>query len=230
MDVIIVGAGGHGKVVLDILRAGGKYVPIGFVDADVSLAGSIVGGLKVIGPANTLPKLRLRKVKGAVIAIGDNRARMQYARMLREQGFELINAIHPTSSVSPSAILGSNIVIAAQATVCTEARLEDSVIINTGAIVDHECIIHEGAFIAPGVCVAGRVRVGSGAFVGLGANVIQCLSIGEHAVIGAGAAVIADVPDYATAVGVPARVIKIDGPAQASTNDSSEVETEIASV
>ncbi|HWE01098.1 MAG TPA: acetyltransferase [Tepidisphaeraceae bacterium] len=227
MDVIIVGAGGHGKVVLDILRAGGRHVPIGFIDADVTLAGSSVGELKVVGPANMLPKLRQRKVKGAIIAIGDNRTRMRYARLLQEQGFELINAVHPTASVSPSAILGANVVIAAQSVICTEARIEDSVVINTGAIVDHECIVHEGAFIAPGVCLAGRVRIGAGAFVGLGANVIQCLSIGQYAVIGAGAAVIADVADYATAVGVPARVIKIDGPTPPTPADS-DLESQVA--
>lgn len=208
MDVVIVGAGGHGKVVLDILRAAGKDKAVGFVDADVSLAGTSVGGLAVIGPANTLPKLRQQKVRGAIIAIGDCRARVQYAELLREQGFELINAIHPTASVSPTASLGVNVVVAAQAAVCTEASIADSVIINTAAVVDHECMVGLGAHICPGAHLAGRVRVGAGVFVGLGANVIQCLSIGDYAVIGAGAVVILDVPAHATAVGVPARVIK----------------------
>lgn len=209
MDVVIVGAGGHGKVVLDVLRAAGKDKAVGFIDADLSLAGTSISGLPVFGPANTLPKLRQQKVRGAIIAIGDCRARINYAQLLREQGFELINAIHPTASVSPTASLGVNIVIAAQSAVCTEASLADSVIINTAAVVDHECVIGPGVHICPGAHLAGRVRVGGGAFVGIGANVIQCLSIGEDAVIGAGAVVIHDVPARATAVGVPARVIKV---------------------
>ena len=86
----------------------------------------------------------------------------------------------------------------------------------------------KATFIAPGVCLAGRVRVGSGAFFGLGANVIQCLSIGDHAVIGAGAAVIADVPDYATAVGVPAKVIKISVPLHAGSGESFEMDSAVA--
>ena len=94
------------------------------------------------------------------------------------------------------------------AAVCTEAQIADSVIVNTAAVVDHECVIGPGVHICPGAHLAGRVRVGMGAFVGLGANVIQCLSIGEYAVIRAGAVVLADVPAHATAVGVPARVIK----------------------
>ena len=79
MDVLILGAGGHGKVVLDILRAAGEHKPVGFLDADRSLAGTSVGGLPVLGPPNLLPKLRSRRSKGAIVAIGDNRTRRSYA-------------------------------------------------------------------------------------------------------------------------------------------------------
>ena len=208
MDVVIIGAGGHGKVVLDVLRSAGKYRPIGYVDADTALSGTSVGGLPVLGPVNVLPRLRQQKVRDAIIAIGDNRTRVRYAALLRENGFELINAVHPAASVSPTAVLGVNVVIAAHATVCAEARVGDSAILNTAAVIDHECIIGEGAHIAPGALLGGRVRVGAFAFVGLGAHIIQCLSIGEHATVGAGAVVLRDVPPNATSVGVPARVIK----------------------
>ena len=212
MKVVIIGAGGHGKVVLDILRAQGKHDPAGFVDTTPALTGTVVGGKPVFGPPNLLPKLRQRGIDGAIVAIGDCRVRAQYARVLREQGFELINAIHPSACVSPTAAIGHNVVIAPQAAVCTEAKIGDSVILNTGSIVDHECEIGEGAHICPGVQLAGRVRVGPGAWVGIGANVIQCLSIGEYALVGAGAVVIRDVPAYATVVGCPARVIKTAEP------------------
>lgn len=208
MQIVIIGAGGHGKVVLDILRAAGEEEPVGFVDSSPSRAGGRIGGLPIFGPANVLPKLRQQGVRGAIVAIGDCRARVQYATLLREQGFELINAIHPTSSVSPTAMLGRNVVVAAQAAVCTDARIEDSVILNTACVVDHECELGPGVHVCPGAHLAGRVRVGAGAWIGIGANVIQCLSIGEHAMVGAGAAVIRDVPAHSTVVGVPARVIK----------------------
>jgi len=209
MDIVIVGAGGHGRVVLDILRASNLHRPVAFIDADPALAGSRVGGVPVAGQANLLPKLRSQKVKGAIIAIGDNRARVRYARMAAEQGFELINAIHPSAVVSPTAKLGQNIVIAAGAVIGTDAELSDSVLVNTSAVIDHECRIGEGAHLCPAAALAGRVRVGDGAFVGLGCRVIQCLSVGAHATIGAGSVVIRDVPADATVVGVPARVIKI---------------------
>ncbi|HEX4795673.1 MAG TPA: acetyltransferase [Humisphaera sp.] len=214
MDIVIVGAGGHGKVVLDIIRAEGRHSPIAFVDADTSIAGTRVGGVPVIGAINMLPKLRQQKVRGAIVAIGDNRARLRYAALLAEQGFELVNAIHPAASISATAALGVNLVAAPGAIVCTDARIADSVIINTGAIVDHECQIEAGAHICPSACLGGRVQVGSAAFIGLGAKIIQCLSVGEHAIVGAGAVVIRHVPAHATVVGVPARVIKIDAAAE----------------
>jgi UDP-perosamine 4-acetyltransferase len=209
METVIIGAGGHGKVVLDILQAGGRYRPVGFIDADPKLAGTTVAGLPVFGAIHLLNKLKRQyQLKAAIIAIGDNRARCGYVQPILDHSLELISAIHPTASVSRSARLGRNVVVAAGAVVCTEARIGDLAIINTSAIVDHECEIGEAAHVCPGANVAGRVRIGSRAFVGLGANVIQCLSIGDGAVIGAGAVVLHDIPAGATAVGVPARIVK----------------------
>jgi acetyltransferase EpsM len=212
MKVIICGAGGQGRVVLDILRAAGKYELAGFVDSSSERAGKTVAGLPVLGPANVLPKLRKQKIGHAIVAIGDTRVRLRYAQLLKEQGFELVSAIHPTAWVSPTATIGSNVVIAPHASVCTDSKIDSSVILNTNCVVDHECEIAEGVHVCPGVNLGGRVRVGRGAWVGIGASVIQCLSIGEFAVIGAGSAVIRDVPARATAVGVPAKVIKVSEP------------------
>ena len=217
MQLVIVGAGGHGKVVLDIVRSAGRYEPVGFVDADTRLAGTKVGGVPVLGPTNVLVKLRQQRVRHAVIAIGDNRTRQRYAELLEGEGFELAGALHPTAFVSPTARLGKNVVVGPNASIITEARIGDGAIVNTGAIVEHECELGEFAHIAPAACLAGRVRVGAFAFVGIGAQVIPCMTVGEGATVGAGAVVIADVPAGATVVGVPARVVKVapPGPAQA---------------
>ena len=213
IQVVIVGAGGHGKVVLDILRGAGRYEPVGFVDADTRLAGTKVGGLAVLGPTNVLPKLHQQRVRHAIIAIGDNRTRYRYAALLESEGFTLASAIHPTAFVSPTATLGKNVVVGPNASVITEARVGDCAIVNTGAIVEHECEVGEAVHVAPGAVLAGRVRVGAFAFIGIGAQVIQCMAVGEGATVGAGAVVIIDVPVGATAVGVPAKIIKV-GPTQ----------------
>ena len=160
MQVVVLGAGGHGKVVLDIIRAEGVYEPVGFVDADTRLTRTKVGGLPVFGPLNILPRLRQQKITHAIVAIGDNRTRLRYAGAVEGEGFELINAIHPKAFVSPTARLGRNVVICPNASVITEARLADGVILNTNAIVEHECEIGEAVHVAPAACVAGRARVG----------------------------------------------------------------------
>ena len=201
-------------MVLDILRAAGNLEPVGFIDADTTLTGTCIGGLPVFGTVNVLAKFRQQKWGHAIVAIGDNRTRLQYATMLGEQGFELVNAIHPRATIADTAVLGRNVVVAAQAAVCTEARLGDCVIINTAAVVDHECEVADAVHVCPGAHLAGRVRVGTGAFIGLGANVIQCTVVGDYAVVGAGAAVIRDVPAYAKVVGIPARIVKTASPAE----------------
>jgi len=210
MDVVLIGAGGHGKVVLDILRAAGVHKPVGFLDADPQLTGQIVNGLPVLGQVNLLPKLKAQKVKAAIISIGDNLPRRRYFQKVLDQGFELINAIHPSSQISSTVRMGRNIVVAAGAVICTDAHIGDSVIVNTSAVIDHECRIGRTVHICPSATLAGRVQVGDEAFIGMGCNIIQCLKIGAHAIVGAGAVVIEDVPDSATVVGVPARVIKLE--------------------
>jgi sugar O-acyltransferase (sialic acid O-acetyltransferase NeuD family) len=209
MDILIAGAGGHGRVVLDILRAAKKpqYTPVAFLDANEALHGSQVAGVPVLGHLNLLPKLKKQGVAAAIVAIGDNRARASYAAKLAAAGLALINAIHPSAVISPTATLGQNIVIAPGVIVCTDARIADNVILNTAATIDHECDIRDSAHICPGVRLAGRVTIGQGALIGIGACILPCLKIGDHATVGGGALVRRDVPPHTTVVGVPARAI-----------------------
>ena len=212
MDVVLIGAGGLGRVVLDILRAAEVYRPVGFLDADPQLTGQKVGGLPVLGQLNFLPKLKAQKIRGVIISIGDNRPRRQYFRKISDQGFEIINAIHPASHISATARLGRNVVVAAGAVISTDVKISNSVIVNTSAVIDHECRIGEAVHICPSATLAGRVSIGDETFVGMGCSIIQCLKIGSHAVIGAGAVVLEDVPDGATVVGVPGRVVRMGRP------------------
>jgi sugar O-acyltransferase (sialic acid O-acetyltransferase NeuD family) len=207
MDLVIIGAGGHGKVVLDILQVAAEHRIVGFLDADPALAGLEINGVPVLGPINQISRLRQQKIRGAIVAIGDNRVRVSYAVLLAEHGLELITAIHPAAVIAKSAVIGHNVVVAAGAVVAASANVADSAILNTSCVVDHECELEAGVHICPGALLAGRVRVGAGAFVGLGAKILPCLSIGAGAIVGAGAVVLKDVPPASTAVGVPARIL-----------------------
>lgn len=208
METIILGAGGHGRVVLDILLAGDQYKPVAFLDNNPSLHGRRVDGLPVLGDVSQLPDLRKRNIRKAIVAIGDNGARRGAGVVLERAGFDVISAIHPSARLAGSASIGKGAVVAAGALVCAHAQIGDYVILNTGCIVDHESMIGTSAHICPGVKLAGHVTVESGAFVGIGATVIQGVRIGFDAVVGAGAVVIRDVDPMTSVVGVPARVIK----------------------
>ena len=209
MKCVIVGAGGHGRVVLDILLQAREHEVVGFIDSNSALTGRRVDGKTVFGNLEVLPHWQKKlSVDAAIVAIGDNGIRRDFAEKCQQMGLILVNAVHPSANIAPSATIGSNVVIAAGALVCAHCHVGDSVILNTGCIVDHESMIGHGTHVCPGARLAGRVIVGSDAFVGIGATVIQNLKIGHHAVVGAGAVVIREVRPMATVVGVPAQEVK----------------------
>ncbi len=208
MKIVIVGAGGHGRVVLDILRNNHQFEVVGFLDSNPTLHNNLVDGIQVLGDLSALNLADDLGFRGAVIAIGDNRIRQAYAETVEKAGIGLVSAIHPTASIADTAGIGKNVVIAAGAKVCTHVNIEDSAICNTGCIIDHESHIGKSVHICPGVRMAGHVNVQKAAFIGIGATLIQNITIGEAAVIGAGAVVIEDVAAYSTVVGGPAKVVK----------------------
>lgn len=207
---LILGAGGHGRVVLDILTNAGSYQVMGFVDSNPQLLGRRIDGVEILGTPDDLPAILGRTgIHRAVVAVGDNGARRALANRLEELGFETINAIHPSANLARNVSLGRNVVIAAGALVSAHCQIGDSVILNTGCIVDHESLIGTATHVCPGARLAGRVAIESGAFVGIGATVIQSIRVGYEAVIGAGAVVIDDVEPMSTVVGVPASPITV---------------------
>ncbi len=208
--VLILGAGGHGRVVLDILLQARRHEVVGFLDNNPDIHGRRVDGIPVCGGISDLERLRAQlDVGGVIIAIGDNGTRRGLARQVDQIGLELINAVHPSAALAHNATIGRNVVIAAGVVVCANCQIGDSVILNTGCIIDHQTMIGEGSHICPGVRIAGRVKVEPGVFVGIGATVIPKVTLGCEAIVGAGAVVIEDVLPMATVVGVPARSIKL---------------------
>jgi len=205
---VILGAGGHGRVVLDILLSARRYRAVGFLDSNPAMHGRRMDGLPILGGLDVLPQLRAQGIRSAIVAIGDNGVRRGFADEIESAGFELINAIHPSANLAHNVTLGRNVVVAAGALVCAHCQIGDSAILNTGCIVDHESMIGTSAHICPGARLAGRVTVEAGAFIGIGATVLQCLRIGCEAIVGGGAVVTRSVEPMTTVVGVPARPIK----------------------
>lgn len=200
--VIVIGAGGHGKVVAAAIRARGDIVAAIF-DDDETLAGRHVLGIPVLAP---LARIRDQpSYDGAVIGVGDNRARASLAERL---DLFWLSVVHPTAWIDPSCRIGPGAVVCAGAVVQPDTELGEHVIVNTGASVDHDCVVGSFAHLAPGVRLAGSVRIGSGALLGIGSNVTPSRTVGAWSTVGAGAAVTADIPDGRIALGVPARTLE----------------------
>lgn len=202
--IIVVGAGGHAKVCIELLQAMGEQVAYCVGEADSQ---DQCVGIPVLKGDDNLPRLRDAGYSRLFVAIGSNHLRERLASFAVEQGYQLVNAISPQSIISPSAQLGAGIAIMAGAIINAETVIADLGIINTGATVDHDCQIGKAVHIGPQCALAGNVAVGRQSFLGIGCKVIPEISIGENALIGAGGVVISDVNSGATAVGVPAHVV-----------------------
>lgn len=208
---LIWGAGGHGKVVADLVRSLGHTV-LGYVDGDPAKLGFVAepGGTKVImTEGDFVPQCKDDRplMPGAAtavaIAIGANQARLLAADRVPH---DLMPPLaHPSAVVSASATLGAATVVFPNAVVNAAARIGRAVIVNSAAVVEHDCVVGDGVHIAPGAIVLGGANVHDLAWLGAGSVVLPEVRVGFRAVVGAGAVVTRDVPDGATVVGNPAR-------------------------
>jgi UDP-perosamine 4-acetyltransferase len=204
-QVIVIGAGGHAKVVIELLRQSGNHVAYcisGGEEHKECLGVPILVGDKWI------ENLRAEGFYRAFAAIGSNRTRLRMSRVLKQFHYELVNAISPFSMISPSAKIGVGVAIMAGAIINAEAEIGDFAIVNTGASVDHDCRIGQAAHIAPRCALAGMVTIGNGSFMGIGSCAVPGVNVGNWSIIGAGAAVTKDIPDNVIAVGIPARPVR----------------------
>jgi sugar O-acyltransferase (sialic acid O-acetyltransferase NeuD family) len=211
VEVIGLGAGGHAKVVIEILKLNSEFTIVGLLDEHGDKAAPEVAGIPVVGNDAMLPELFARGIRHAFIGVGTvghaNR-RPELYEHLRRLGFDLVSAIHPSAIISASVHLGAGPTIMAGAVINAGTQVGNNVIVNTGAIIDHGCVIGDHSHIATGACLSGGVTVGQGSHVGVGAVVRQEISIGNYSVVGAGAVVVNDVPDNVVVVGVPAKIHK----------------------
>jgi sugar O-acyltransferase (sialic acid O-acetyltransferase NeuD family) len=196
-SVIIKGAGGHARVVIDCALAQGRTVECAF---DPEKTGQLYG----IPVRNDYSPQAYPDAE-AIIAIGDNAVRKRVAERVRHS---FTNVVHPSAIISPYATVGRGNMILHRAIVQAQSAIGDHVILNTGSQVDHDCVVGNFVHVAPGAILCGNVHVGEGSFVGTGAIVIPGKTIGAWSIIGAGSVVIDNIPDNVVAVGNPAKVIK----------------------
>ncbi len=205
-SVILLGGGGHARVLKDILDLTPECEILGYTD----LKPNEDLGLKYLGTDDSLQKYSSRKVI-LVNGIGSVRLPQQRQQIFDtyvERGFEFLSVIHPQAIISRSAKLAMGAQVMAGAVINPGAQIGENVIINTRATIDHDCVIGAHTHIAPGVTLSGNVTVGAGSHIGTGATVIQGITIGEKTLVGAGAVVVKHLAGHVTAVGVPA--VKVD--------------------
>lgn len=196
--MILFGASGHAKVILDILILNG--VKVKAVLDDNPNCNSLYG-------VNVLKNDSLDfNFEKAIISVGNNTIRKKISE---KYNFTYTNAIHPSAAISPLASLGTGNVVMANASINPSASIGNHCIINTGSIVEHDCVLSDFVHISPNAALAGNVFVGEGTQIGIGAAVIQGIKIGKWVKVGAGAVIIKDIPDYAVVVGNPGKIIKI---------------------
>lgn len=204
--IIIVGAGGHGRVLADALLLGGRTV-LGFVDADARLHDTTVMGLKVLGDdarliAGDWPEAEL--VNGIGGSPG-GRVRRAAQDRLEAEGRRFTGVRHPSAVVSSFSVVDETAQVLARAVVQTGASVSAGCIVNTGAIIEHDCRLGAFTHCAPGSILCGAVRIGATCHIGAGAVVREGVSLGDGVVVGAGAVVVDDHAGPALLLGVPAR-------------------------
>ena len=207
-DIVIVGAGGHARVVADVIRLSGAYHIRGFLDnQSPQRRGQSYEGSQILGGEEMLARLREDGVTHAAVAIGDNAARLRTCEELRQHGYELPALVHPRAIIAAGVKVGDGSVVFAGAIINSASSIGRVAIINTAATIDHDCVLGDAVHIAPGAHLAGSVSVEQCALVGVGAAVRPGIRIGRNAVVGVGAAVVNDVAAGTTVIGVPARVM-----------------------
>lgn len=205
-EIIVIGAGNHSKVVLDILNINKQNV-LALLDDNERLIGSKIFDIPIIGKTSLLNRLLPDKYE-LIISVGDPKVRKYLYMKTKTMGFSFANAIHPDAIISPRAEYGEGIIINAGVVIHPDVTLRDNILIGMNATISHDVIINSHVHISPGVHLTGECYIGHTVEIGTGAVVLPGISIGENSIIGAGAVVTKDIRSNVTAVGVPAKIIK----------------------
>jgi sugar O-acyltransferase (sialic acid O-acetyltransferase NeuD family) len=208
--ILLIGAGGHGRVVLDLLLQAREYQVAGIIDLKERIGDKVLG-VPVIGTDKDLPVLFKKGIKHCFISVGsvgEAGLRVKLYEVARRSGFAFPNLIHPSACISRRALFGEGNYIGPGVIINVNAVIGNQCIINSGAIVEHDCRISDFAHISPGVYISGGVSVGEQSHIGIGSSIIQNLRIGARTIIGAGSVVTKNIRGSVIAYGNPCKEIK----------------------
>jgi len=207
--IVLIGGGGHCKVVISILKKLDNFEIVGIVDN--YKADSFISGIKIIGTDDDLKDIYKSGIRHALITVGsvkDNTKRCKLFSLAKKIGYEFPVIISPEAIVGKSIKIDEGTVIMPGCIINVGSSIGKNCIINTGAIIEHDCKIGNHCHIAPGVHISGAVNIGELSFIGIGATIIQGIKIGKNVTIGAGSVVLKDISDNVIALGNPAKIIK----------------------
>ncbi|WP_027624877.1 acetyltransferase [Clostridium lundense] len=206
--IVLIGAGGHCKVIIDIIKSTNKYEIIGITDNEKK---GYLLDIPIIGNDDVLSDIYSKGVKNAFICIGalnDMKIREKIFNNLKSIGFKLPILKHKNSIVSLYAEIGEGNCIMAGAIINAGARIESNCIINTASIIEHDCKIGFNCHISPNASIGGNVTIGHNSHIGIGSIIIQNVNIGSNVTIGAGSVVINNIDNDKLVVGIPGKVKK----------------------
>jgi UDP-perosamine 4-acetyltransferase len=210
-EIILLGAGGHASVVLNILKQYDNIDIIGFTDLNYPALKKYKGH-KILGTDKKLSDIyKNNQATHAFISLGstcNNQLRKNLFNIIIDLGYKSLNIIHKNSVIAENIKLGTGNLISSGVNINPDVIIGNNNIINTGSIIEHGTKIGDHVHVAPGSILAGNVKVGNLSHIGLGARVIEGINIGKNCLIGAGAVIIEDVPDNSVVVGVPGEIIK----------------------
>ena len=209
LPVIVIGAGGHARVLIYTLVARSvKILGLGVTTAEAKVSSILdlpfLGGTDEI-LAHSREEVQLVLGFGSIIS---TEARRRTFSFFKEKGYTFAAVIHPSAVIAGEVKLGEGVQVMAGVVIQPGCKIGGNTIVNTGTTVDHDCVIGEHVHLAPGVTLSGGVKVGSGTHVGTGVTVIQDINIGENCLLGAGALIIHDVPDNVKVIGHPGRIVE----------------------
>ena len=205
--LIVLGGGGHAKVVVDLIQQLDCFEVLGIVDVDKNKIGSSILGVDIMGSDEMLSEFPPKEVclANGIGAVGSDSLHGKIFEKFSRRGYQFPVLSHPSAIVSSSVVMHEGVQIMAGSVVQAGVIVHKNAIINTRASVDHDCVIGSSVHIAPGVVLSGGVHIGANVHIGTGAVVIENIYIGESSLVGAGSVVICDVPSFVRVVGVPAK-------------------------